>query len=639
MLRRLLLYVFLPGLCGSAFGQVLSFPTGNISTDAMAVDMIQTASMNFDVFTINGQNASTSPLQTPSGSISKLDLKAPGKAQSEYTRGYQLLLRKDMPGAVQHLSAALARYPSFVAAHNALGTAYMNQGENEKARDEFTAAVALDDHMPNSYLNLGCAALALKQYPAAEDAFRKAASIAPLDPQLMVAATYGEYTNKDYPAVLDTVRQIHQDKHKGAALVHYFAAAAYEAQNNLPAAEQELKLLLREDPKSHSAGQFQKILLEMKAEEDRQAERKLHPPTIEFAMGVPKDVDPEIAGRLAQLAFQELTEKEQIEQALADPDGACSDCGPADEAEDGAPMPASSAAALAGFTATIRAAVDEVSIVFAATDRGKPVTDLTSADIGLRDNNQAPSQILGFRNETQLPLRLGLVIDTSDSVTERLGFEQAAAAKFLDKVLTDQNDLAFVVGVNNTVLLVQDFTSDRALTTRAINQLAPGGGTALWDAVAFASQKLTRRPENQPVARVLVVISDGEDNSSSISLKQAIARAQHGEVAIYTVSTRDGLQEQDGQLVSDRGLQTLSDLSGGAAFKPGSIGRLNGSLSDLQQVIRSRYLVTYKPASFQRDGRYRPIDITAQREGRKLRVYARKGYYAASSARAETADR
>ena len=81
-------------------------------------------------------------------------------------------------------------------------------------------------------------------------------------------------------------------------------------------------------------------------------------------------------------------------------------------------------------------------------------------------------------------------------------------------------------------------------------------------------------------------------------------------------------------------LRTLSELTGGAAFVPGSIHRLNGSLAELQQVLRGRYLVSYKPALFQRNGQYRTIDISAKKDGRKLRVYSRKGYYAANAAAA-----
>jgi VWFA-related protein len=216
-------------------------------------------------------------------------------------------------------------------------------------------------------------------------------------------------------------------------------------------------------------------------------------------------------------------------------------------------------------------------------------------------------------------------------VKERLGFEQKAAAKFVQNVLTDSRDLAFLVDVNNSVLLVQDFTSDRAFMSRALNQLAPGGGTSLWDAVGFAADKLAGHPESQPVARVVVVISDGEDNSSSINLRQAIAAALKGEVVIYTVSTRELTDQTSRSELGDHALKTLSELTGGGAFVPGSLRHLEGSLADVQQVIRGRYLVSYKPAAFEPDGHYRRIAVTAQRDGRQFKVFARKGYYASQA--------
>jgi VWFA-related protein len=182
-------------------------------------------------------------------------------------------------------------------------------------------------------------------------------------------------------------------------------------------------------------------------------------------------------------------------------------------------------------------------------------------------------------------------------------------------------------------LLVQDETADKDLLSAGIGKLAPGGGTALWDAVSYAADKLANVSETQPVARILVVISDGNDNSSSASLKEAIQQAERGEVIVYTVSTRDNRDVTtplvaDVSMVGDRALKAVAERTGGTAFLPGSLGYLDRSLRDLQQVIRSRYMVSYRPALFKRDGQYRTIDITAQKSGHKLRVYARKGYYA-----------
>ncbi len=595
-------------------------------------DAAQSAQIQFNMFLVGSRNAQTTDLQSPSGSISRLDLKAPGKARREYEQGFKLLMRKSLDGAVDHLTRAIALYPKFVAAHNALGTAYLDLGKNEMAQSEFTQAVALDDHLPNSFLNLGCADLALKQYPAAEESLRKASTIAPLDVQLQLAFAYAAFVNQDYPAVLAASKQLHSQKHDGAAMVHLFAAAAWQAQGNLAQAQQEMETLLAEDPKSSSAGQFRQILQQIEAEQVRRAQPRLEPAKATVLVStVPAQPSPEEIARRHRLAEQQEQEQNQIAEAEMAPDPTCLDCGMRIGIASLPGLGSGSAQPDEGSAGpTFRVSVDEVSVFFAATDHGKSVTDLSAANVAIRDDSQPPSAILGFRNESQLPLRLGLVIDTSESVTRRFSYEQAAATRFLQDVVIGKDDLAFVVGANNSVLLVQDFTADPVLTSHAVSQLAPGGGTALWDAVAFAAGKLAGHPEVGPVARVLVVITDGEDNSSRMTLKQAIASAQRGEVAVYTVSSREELRDDAGSLLGDHALRTLSELTGGTAFTPGSVHSLNRSFSDLQEVIRGRYLVSYKPASFQRDNRYRTIDIEAQKDGRKLTVFARKGYYASA---------
>jgi Ca-activated chloride channel family protein len=630
MVRKSLFYTIIVALgsCG-AHAQVLSFPTfGPNYTNALAGDAVQTARMDFDVFTINGQHAGSTPFQTPSGAISQLDLRAPGKAVKEYTKGYQLLLKKDYQGAVEHLEKATDIYPKFVTAHNALGNAYLKLDENEKARAEFAKAVELDDHMPNSYLNLGCSNLALKDYKGAEDAFKKASSLAPLDMQVQMGLAYAAYANKDYPAVIATAQDVHAHEHKGASVIHFFAAGAYEGQSNFSEAQTQMKLLIKEDPKSQQADDFRKILTGLNESERHRALLKFNPvEKVNYSIGVPTGPTPEVAGRMAQVAFQDMEERDQIAEADDEPT-VCHDCGTV-VADNSNPEADSLARKFSG--AVIRSTVDEVSILFAATDHGKSVVNLSTSDIAVRDNSQPPNAILNFRNESQLPLRLGLVIDTSNSVLERFKFEQAAAIKFLEKVVINKDDLAFVVAVNNSVLLAQDYTGDIGLISHAVNELAPAGGTSLWDAVNFASEKLVSRAEIQPVARVLVVISDGEDNSSRGTLKETISKALRNEVAIYTVSTRDETNDEETALLGDQALKKLSELTGAAGYRPGSVSRLNGSLAELQEVIRSRYLISYKPASFQRDGRYRAVDIIAEKDGHKLRVYARRGYYASSA--------
>jgi Ca-activated chloride channel family protein len=630
----------------AASAQVFSFPQapGGALTNGTSLNLVQASVMDFNLWQINSRSGGSSPLATPGGSVSKLDLKAPGKAQRAYEKGYQLLMRKDLQGAVQHLTQATLIYPSFVSAHNALGSAYLGLGQNDQARGEFAQAVSLDDHLPTSYLNLGCAELALKDYPAAQGSIQKAAALAPLDLQLLTALAYGQFMNHDYLATVATAHQVHERKHEGAAMVHFYAAAAWEAENKLPEAQYELLTFLREDPKSSAAVSAQKMM------EEIQEERKHpHAPATDFKVTFTQAPSDDAANGPAQIparvrALMQAS-KENAQIAEAETESECPTCAaaesPAPAEADVAPgsgpnpnapetsAPETRAPETKHAGLTFRTSTDEVAIFFAATDHGKSVTNLTGRDIGITDDRRAPAAVTGFRNESQLPLRMGLVIDTSASISERFKFEQDAAASFVQKVMTSQNDLGFVIGFANSVLLVQDFTADQKLISHAVGQLVPSGGTALWDAVAFAADKLASRPETQPVARILVVISDGEDNSSGTTLKEAINRAQHGEVVVYTVSTREDTNTVVDSLVGEHALKTLAELTGGAAFTPGSARRLNGSLADLQQVIRSRYLVSYKPALFKRDGQYRAIDITAEKDGHKLRVYARKGYFAA----------
>jgi len=625
----LFLLLFFP--C-AAFSQVFSFPSSNVGMTPSTglVGIVQETMLEHSLWLINGANRS--PLESAAGSLSKLDLKAPGKARREYEKGYQLLMKKEFQGAVQHLTTASSIYPSFVAAHNSLGNAYLGLKQNDQARAEFAQAVALDDHLPTSFFNLACAELALQHYLAAEQAIQKATTIAPLDLSLLTALAFGQYMNQNFAAVVATAQKVHERKHEGAAMVHFYAAAAWEAQGNFAEAQSELDTLLKEDPKTPAGEQAHKMMEQLKEEASR-------PPAaaagikVSFTQ-VPSEAPtgpvqlPETVRKLMQES------KENTQLAEAEAEEACPNCAAKDSPTPSAPgitpPPKASGTKYNGFT--FRSSADEVAVFFAATDHGKPVTNLTLQDVGVRDDSKLPAAVTGFRNQSELPLRLGLVIDTSDSIATRFKFEEDCAARFLQKVVTGPDDLAFVIGFANSVLLVQDFTGDQKLMTHAVDQLVPAGGTALWDAVAFAADKLASRIESQPVARILVVISDGDDNSSSATAKQAINRAQRGEVTVYTVSTRDVADTVVSSLVGEHALKTLAELTGGAAFTPGSVHRFNGSLTDLQQVIRSRYLVSYKPALFKRDGQYRAIDIKAEKDGHKLRVYARKGYFASASA-------
>jgi len=598
---------------------------GMLQAPASSFDLWGTAEMMF----LNGDYNTRKKQENAADSVSKLDLKAPGQARREYEKGRRLLFEKHPDRAVESLIRSISVYPSFVAAHSALGSAYLDLGQNEQAQKEFAQAVSLDDHLPYSHLNLGRAHLALKNYAAAQESLQKASALAPLDLHLLTALTYAQFLNHDYGAAITTAHQVHERKHESAAIVHYFAAAAWQGQNKLEETLTELQTFLEEDPKSSAAEMARQMIEQIKDQRDRPAE----PVKITYS-AAPSDsnVAPDARGRIV---LQQLEQKRQLGEVESERESECETCSAPSAISQPTPDVATRSlisrqeqTSPGPSSWILRTTVNEVAVFFAATENGKSVSDLSRREVVIRDNGKPPAAVIAFRNESQLPLRLGLVIDTSSSITKEFAFEQNAAASFLQKTLIDKDDLAFVVGFSGAVLLVQDFTGDEATISHGINQLAPGGGTALWDAVKFASDKLASRTDQQPVARILVVISDGDDNSSGATLKQAIESAERDEVIVYTVSTREFTGESDNALVADRAMKALASRTGGAAFFPDSLGKLDRRLADIQQVIRSRYLISYKPANFEVDGKYRSIAVVAQKSGHKLRVYARRGYYA-----------
>jgi VWFA-related protein len=558
--------------------------------------------------------------------VSLLDLKAPARARSEYNKGLQFISQNNYEKAIESLLKAVTLYPQFVSAHNALGFAYFSQKQLDLARQEFSRAVKLDDHLSGSYLNLGRTQLSLGDTSGAQSAFEKASSIAPLDANLITTLAYVQFLNHDYAGAIHTAVKAHARSHPGSALVHYFSAAAWRAQNNLDEMQRELQTFLTEDPKSTYAQQARQFLAEVASRQTTTSSAP-DPPAVSFdtANSGPRS-------QRGEQVLQDFREKQQIaEVEKSGPE--CSAC-TTPEARAGSPLSGSTtndSRRHDNYGWTLHSTVEEVAVFFTATDHGKSVTDLTLADIAIQDDKKPPAAILGLRNEAGLPLRLGLLIDTSVSITDRFSFEQKAASKFLGQVLTGPEDLAFVAGFSNSVVLVQDFTQDIDKISRGLDELAPVGGTALWDAISFASDKLLERPETKPVVRVLVVISDGDDNSSQATLKQAIERAERNEVVVYTVSTRDIDPGSDEEFPGNHAMKILAEYTGGAAFFPGSADRLNHGLAELQQEIRSRYLVSYKPAQFIHDGHYRTISIHAQKSGHKLKVDSRRGYYANAS--------
>jgi Ca-activated chloride channel homolog len=280
---------------------------------------------------------------------------------------------------------------------------------------------------------------------------------------------------------------------------------------------------------------------------------------------------------------------------------------------------------------TIRKRVDEVTVFFTATKGHKYVDDLTEQDVMVKDDNKPVTKIAAFGHQSDLPLHLGLLVDTSNSVHYRFSFEQEASTRFLQKIVRQETDLAFVMGFSDHVVLSQDYTGDAERLAHGVSALHSDGATSLFDAVRIACWKLANGNESQAAARILVILSDGEDNSSKSTLEEAIAYAQREEVTIYTISTNNSSYLRPG----DKILKNLALQSGGQMFAPSGPKEMVRAFSAIEEEMRSRYALAYQPSDFVADGRFRRIEIIAQRLRKKFHVHARKGYYAPVAASSE----
>jgi len=274
---------------------------------------------------------------------------------------------------------------------------------------------------------------------------------------------------------------------------------------------------------------------------------------------------------------------------------------------------------------TIRTGTNEVNVVFTVTDKhGKRITDMKQSDFHVLDDNKPPQEIRSFHAETNLPLQVGLLIDASNSVRDRFKFEQESAIEFLNQTIHPRSDQAFVVGFDVTPEVTQDFTDSTELLAHGVHELRPGGGTALFDALYFACRdKLLKAPKGTPVRRAIILLSDGDDNSSHVTREEAIEMAQRAETVVYTISTNVSGTKGAG----DKVLERIADATGGRPFFPFQIRDVANAFAEIQDELRSQYYISYRPADLKSDGHYRTIEIEAN-DRKNFRVRARRGWYA-----------
>jgi Ca-activated chloride channel family protein len=268
--------------------------------------------------------------------------------------------------------------------------------------------------------------------------------------------------------------------------------------------------------------------------------------------------------------------------------------------------------------------VTRVNMLFTVTDKkGLFVTDLGKDDFQVFEN-KTPQSIAEFTAETDLPLRLGILIDTSNSIRERFKFEQEAANSFINSVVRQGRDKAMVVSFDTSAELVADLIDDTEKLQNAVRSLRPGGGTALFDAIYFACRdKLAKDQPRHKFRRAIVIVSDGDDNQSQVTRDQALEMAQKADVVIYAISTNVIRGETDG----DKILKYLTSETGGQTFFPFKVEDLEQSFENIANELRHQYNVFYRPEPLKADGLYHTVDLKVK--GRKdLVVRCRKGYYA-----------
>jgi len=274
----------------------------------------------------------------------------------------------------------------------------------------------------------------------------------------------------------------------------------------------------------------------------------------------------------------------------------------------------------------IQVEVTRVNMLFTVTDKkGKFVTDLTKGDFEVAEHKK-PQVIQEFTAESDLPLRLGVLIDTSNSIRDRFKFEQEAASEFIKSVIRTNQDKGVVVGFDTAPAMAADLDEDVGKLEKSIRDLRPGGGTAMYDAIYFACKdKLMRDQPASKYRRAMVILSDGDDNNSRYTRDQALEMAQKADTVIYAISTNISRVESDG----DKVLKYFTAETGGRPFFPFKVEDLEVSFENIASELRHQYNISYRPEPLVTDGSFHPIDLRV-RGRRDLVIHARKGYYAPS---------
>jgi Ca-activated chloride channel homolog len=284
---------------------------------------------------------------------------------------------------------------------------------------------------------------------------------------------------------------------------------------------------------------------------------------------------------------------------------------------------------------TLSVNVDLVNILFTVADKkGKFVTNLKKEDFRVLEDERNQT-VTNFSSETDLPLTIALIIDTSGSIRDKLRFEQEAATEFFYSTLQRGKDKALIISFDSGVDLIQDYTDNPEKLADSVRKIRAGGGTSLYDAIYLA---VTQKLADQDGRRVVILITDGDDNSSRVSLTETLEAAQKNNVTIYAISTNStayfGSKEQER---GDKTLRKFADETGGKPFFPLKIQDLANSFLDIHDELRSQYQIGYRPSNGRMDGTFRRIRVDVS--DKRFKARARAGYYMPKAGAATTSQR
>ena len=278
---------------------------------------------------------------------------------------------------------------------------------------------------------------------------------------------------------------------------------------------------------------------------------------------------------------------------------------------------------------TFRAGVEVVSLNVTVTERdGRFVSGLPREAFSVFEDGVKQDVI--FFSGTQLPTALGLLVDTSASMNDKLGIAQQAAIGFIDRMRGD--DILTIVDFDSRAEILQGFTADQARLTAAIKRTTAGGSTSLYNAVYVALnefKKVRAASSEQDVRRqAIVVLSDGEDTSSLVPFEEVLELAKRSEVAVYAIGLRDGADKNrpmGGFRESDFVLKQFAQETGGKAFFPGTVDELPAIYGQVADELASQYTVGYASRNTRRDGRWRRVVVRVERPNTIART--KQGYY------------